>query len=221
MTRTSSTNTHYMRDDQGTLVSQRVGAAGAPRYYLYDGLGSVTAIVNATAGIDQTYTYDAWGNITSSGGSVDNPFKYVGGYQDSQTGLTKFGTRYYEAATGRWTQLDPSGSDPGYQYAGCNPTNNIDPNGYRHSGYRPCPSWLNTGAKLFSVGGPIRGVYYQFRGNSRKVLEEAAGSVGAAARPAGLLAKVIPGAAVAGSVVDGICAVYQAEYNDQGWVNQR
>jgi RHS repeat-associated protein len=35
--------------------------------------------------------------------------RYAGGYYDVSTGLYKFGIRYYDAATERWTQRDPVG----------------------------------------------------------------------------------------------------------------
>jgi RHS repeat-associated protein len=52
------------------------------------------------------------------------------------TGLYKFGIRYYDATTGRWTQRDPVGGsllemvkvNP-YVYAGDNPVNLVDPSG--------------------------------------------------------------------------------------------
>lgn len=38
---------------------------------------------------------------------VDNPWRFAGGYFDKQTGLYKFGTRYYDPGLLRWTQTDP------------------------------------------------------------------------------------------------------------------
>jgi RHS repeat-associated protein len=51
---------------------------------------------------------------------------------DSQTGLTRFGARDYEAETGRWTAKDPAGFNGGlnlYGYAFNDPVNFIDRNG--------------------------------------------------------------------------------------------
>lgn len=176
MTRTSSTNTHYLRDDQGTLVSQRVGISGSQRYYLYDGLGSVIGMINATAGLDQSYTYDTWGNITTSSGSVANPFRYVGGHHDTQTGLTKFGARYYDPTAGRWTQPDPSGLDPHYTYAANSPTNFTDPTGLYHEGdpYTAfCTGWVKRGYSFFSAGGWARAAWHLHRGDSARAAKEA------------------------------------------------
>ena len=67
------------------------------------------------------------GNTTYNSGSVPNAWGYAGGYTDS-TGLIKFGARYYDPTTGRWTQTDLVGAP--YEYAGDNPINNSDPSGY-------------------------------------------------------------------------------------------
>jgi RHS repeat-associated protein len=51
---------------------------------------------------------------------------------DSQTRLTRFGARDYEAETGRWTAKDPAGFNGGlnlYGYAFNDPVNFIDRNG--------------------------------------------------------------------------------------------
>lgn len=83
------------------------------------------------------YAYDEYGRSTYSFPSptVTQPFGYASGYTDA-TGLIKFGTRYYDATLGRWTQDDPLGgqiSDPRsldpYVYAKDNPLNLVDPSG--------------------------------------------------------------------------------------------
>lgn len=71
-----------------------------------------------------------WGNTTQSGVQAgNNPYQYVSGYKDAATGYTKFGARYYNPAIGRFTQLDPSGKDPHYSYAGNNPITISDTSG--------------------------------------------------------------------------------------------
>lgn len=49
---------------------------------------------------------------------------------DTQTGLTKFGTRYYDPDLGRFTQRDPSGQDLPYTYVGGNPVTTSTPAAY-------------------------------------------------------------------------------------------
>jgi RHS repeat-associated protein len=53
-----------------------------------------------------------------------------------EIGLTRFGTRYYDPALGRWTQQDPVGGRLGdlnpanrYTYANDDPVNVVDPSG--------------------------------------------------------------------------------------------
>jgi RHS repeat-associated protein len=92
--------------------------------------------VSATGAVSDRYAYDPYGNVTASSGSVANPWQFAGGYYDASTGLTKFGNRYYDSTSGRWTQADTlSGnlSNPQslnrFVYAGDNPVNEVDPSG--------------------------------------------------------------------------------------------
>src|ERR1019366_3403374 len=65
-----------------------------------------------------------------------NAWRYASGYYDVSTGLYKLCIRYYDAATGRWTQRDPVGGslketvevNP-YVYANDDPVNLVDPSG--------------------------------------------------------------------------------------------
>lgn len=41
--------------------------------------------------------------------SATSLWQYAGGYRDVNTGLYKFGERYYDPTLGRWTQQDPIG----------------------------------------------------------------------------------------------------------------
>jgi RHS repeat-associated protein len=128
-TTSSGSTDSYTRDHQGTLVSLRA-ASGSRYYYLMDGLGSVVGLVNASGSKVNSYSYDPYGTQLSASGTVANPWRYASGQLDGQTGLTKFGARYYDPALGRFTQRDPSGRDLPYAYAGCNPVNRTDPTGY-------------------------------------------------------------------------------------------
>jgi RHS repeat-associated protein len=80
---------------------------GSHWYCLLDGLGSVVAVINSSGStVANRYGYDAYGKSTYKSESVTNPWQYASGYLDS-TGLTKFGTRYYDPGAGRWTQRGP------------------------------------------------------------------------------------------------------------------
>ena len=131
---TGTATTYFIRDPYGNLVAQRSGTTSY--YYLFDGLGSIVALTDPAGNIVRRYTYDPYGNITTTTGTVDTPWRYAGGYHDTTTGLTKFGTRYYDPTLGRWTQMDPL---PGtmtqartlnrYTYVGGDPVNYTDPTG--------------------------------------------------------------------------------------------
>jgi len=59
-------------------------------------------------------SYEPFGKLKSSTGTVTNPYRWLGGlgvYHDTTTGLYKMGTRYYDPALGRFTQVDPLRED--------------------------------------------------------------------------------------------------------------
>ncbi|MEZ2390694.1 RHS repeat domain-containing protein [bacterium RCC_150] len=128
---TGGATTSFIRDAKGRLVSMR-DSTGASFYYTADALGSTILLTDSAQASVATYSYDSWGNVTSSGAQASvNPWQYAGGYKDPATGYTKFGARYYDAATGRFTQPDPSGQEGNrYAYVQCNPINATDPTGY-------------------------------------------------------------------------------------------
>jgi RHS repeat-associated protein len=90
---------------------------------------------------------------------MQNAWRYASGYYDVSTGLYKFGIRYYDAATGRWTQRDPVGGslmetvkvNP-YVYANDDPVNMVD-----LGGNMPC--WLAWTAYVIVGVGLIIGVF--------------------------------------------------------------
>ena len=82
-----------------------------------------------------------WGNPTvqdttcAAGATcaLFQPFGFAGGLYDKETGLTRFGARDYDPATGRWTQKDASGLAAGtnvYAYAWNDPVTYIDLTGF-------------------------------------------------------------------------------------------
>jgi len=83
--------------------------------------------------IVQRMDYDAFGNITNDTNPGWQPFGFAGGIYDTNTKLTRFGARDYDAEIGRWTSKDPIRFDGGdvnlYGYVLNDPVNMIDPNG--------------------------------------------------------------------------------------------
>jgi RHS repeat-associated protein len=131
----NSGTSYYTRDPQGELVSLRT-QTGAEYFPAFDGVGSVTTLVDTTGAVATTWTYNAYGKITGSSGSTGaTRFRFAGGWQDGTTGYYHFGDRWYDPATGHWSQEDPvshlgdltQGNQ--YAYAGDNPVNYTDPSG--------------------------------------------------------------------------------------------
>jgi RHS repeat-associated protein len=112
---------------------------GKNGYFVLDGTGSVVALIDGQGNLETTYTYGPYGepwDTTGTGPLADaNPYRHHTGLYDPSTGYLKHGTRWNDTDSGRWTTVDPITrlTDPNqanpYEYAGCNPTNNIDPTG--------------------------------------------------------------------------------------------
>ena len=145
----SATPVYYTRTNAGGLLDERT-TTGA-YYSLMDDLGSVANVVDSTGAVKNSYRYDPFGNSTGKTEVVSNPWQFASGYLDANTGLYKFGERYYDPALGRWTQKDPVGGSIGnvnstnpYVYADNLPNMLVDP-----SGASPSPAAVN--AALFTV----------------------------------------------------------------------
>ena len=105
------------------------------KYYLhYDQVGTLKAISDINGNIVKVMTYDTFGNIlTDKNPSFKVPFGFAGGLYDSDTKLTRFGYRDYDAYVGKWTAKDPIGFSGGdsnlYGYVLGDPVNLVDPDG--------------------------------------------------------------------------------------------
>ena len=117
------------------LISQSRGAT--THIYHYDGLGSTRALSGATDTLTDTYDYDAFGELLNQTGSTENNYLFTGEQYDPNLGQYYLRARYYNPATGRFTQMDAwmgVDSDPitlnKYVYANVDPVNMVDPSGY-------------------------------------------------------------------------------------------
>jgi RHS repeat-associated protein len=123
----------------GTLShSPDVMVRGGVTYrYVHDVLGSVRLLIDvATGQVAQRIDYDSWGVITSDSSPGFQPFAFAAGLFDTDTRLTRFGARDYDAATGRWMSKDPIGFGGGanhFSYCQGAPTGFVDLNGLRVS----------------------------------------------------------------------------------------
>ena len=106
-------------------------------YYLYNAHGDVVRIISGTNVTVKTYDYDAFGNDRSAVAGDTNPFRYCGEYFDTATETYFLRARWYDPATGRFTQQDAweyyNTEDPLslnlYVYCFGNPVRYVDPSG--------------------------------------------------------------------------------------------
>jgi len=105
------------------------------KYYLhYDQVGTLKAVSNGNQRVIKKITYDSYGNILNETNQAFKvPFGFAGGLYDSDTKLTRFGYRDYDAYSGKWTAKDPidfGGGDSNlYGYVLGDPVSGIDPSG--------------------------------------------------------------------------------------------
>jgi len=105
------------------------------KYYLhYDQVETLRAVSDSNHNIIKEVTYDTFGNILNdTNTNLQIPFGFAGGLYDTDTKLTRFGYRDYDAYTGKWTAKDPidfSGGDTNlYGYVLGDPVNFIDSEG--------------------------------------------------------------------------------------------
>jgi RHS repeat-associated protein len=127
----------WTRDNRGGLVSQhRSDSSNERYYYVLDRLDTVIGLIDSSGNLDNTYRYSPHGRMFAGTEVVPNPWRFQSGYQDDDRSV-KFGTRFYDTTTGRFTQPDPlAGSvwDPmvanRYAFAANDPVNMSDPTGY-------------------------------------------------------------------------------------------
>lgn len=108
--------------------------------YVWDGIGNPVGLLTDFNSNAFSYSFDPYGaaNLTGGGtgnGTSQNPYLFKAGIQDRATGMVKFGVRWYDPTTGRWTQqdtldvpLDPADANR-YSFAGADPINGADPGG--------------------------------------------------------------------------------------------
>lgn len=120
-------------------------SSGLASLYIFDGTGNPAALITSGAYTAFAYTYDPYGVPTltkDSGGNgkPQNPYTFKQGLQDRSTGWVKYGARWYDPTTGRWTQqdtldapLDPANANR-YAFAANDPINNSDPLGLATTG---------------------------------------------------------------------------------------
>jgi len=116
-------NTQFLWDVAGSLpltirdgtTSYIYGPGGLPLeqvsgsttfWYHHDQIGSTRLVTNSTGVSQATYTYDPYGGLASSTGSITNPFRFCGQYQDSESAFYYLRARYYDYLRARY--YDPN-----------------------------------------------------------------------------------------------------------------
>ena len=99
-----------------------MGRGGQTYYYHRNALWSVEAVTVGSASAVERYAYDAYGSVAVSDGSftpvapnawatphsaIGNPWSFTGRQLDEEAGLYFYRARYYDAAEGRFLQVDP------------------------------------------------------------------------------------------------------------------
>ncbi len=129
-------------NDAGVITKEYVygTSANSPDYaiisgvryrFIKDHLGSPRLIVKSSDGtIAQRMDYSVFGQVTNNTKPGFQAYGFAGGLLISSVGLTKFGARWYDSNTGRWTTKDPVRFDGGdtnlFGYVANDPINGID-----------------------------------------------------------------------------------------------
>src|SRR5438105_1754373 len=103
--------------------------ASTTYWFHHDQLGSTRLITDSTGIALATYAYDPYGSLASSTGTITNPFRYSGQYQDTESGAYYLRARTYDPGTGQFISTDPAIAitRAPYGYVAGNPLNLSDP----------------------------------------------------------------------------------------------
>lgn len=107
-------------------------------YFHNDTSGSPMLATDANGNVVWKEHYRPYGErLKQQGNSTDNQLWFAGKPQDSDTGLSYMGARYYDPVIGRFLGVDPQDVDPEnlhsfnrYAYANNNPYRYVDPDGH-------------------------------------------------------------------------------------------
>mgnify|MGYP002464091699 FL=1 len=131
-------NVIYENGTQKLLLTEEgyINLTGTQQYhyYLKDHQGNNRVVINRSGTVEETNHYYPFGGVFGTTGNTQ-PYKYNGKEFDTKKGLNwyDYGARYYDAALGRFTTVDPSSENyyafNPYSYCVNNPIKYIDPDG--------------------------------------------------------------------------------------------
>jgi len=137
----SGFGTGYILSDPSGQPVMLQTSGGNTDLYVYDGTHNPVVVSTSYQTTAISLRYDPYGGETRTDSNgltppwFENPYTYGEGIRDRATGEIKFGQRFYNPATGNWTQqdalnapLDPKNANR-YVYAADNPINASDPTG--------------------------------------------------------------------------------------------
>lgn len=150
----------YALPGGGTAI--RSGPGASYNYEIADPHGTGLLV------LDSTLTTPTWRQYTPYGaprGTTPSTWPDSKGFlndpNDSVTGLTDIGARWYDPSTGRFVSLDPlfeatsSQEQNGYTYSADNPTGTSDPTGLTHCDVGICPTpWQSAHAPGLGPANP-------------------------------------------------------------------
>lgn len=110
------------------------GTTSTIAYVTADELGTPRAVANSSGTTEWTLPYQSnpWNEVAPTTTGYTYNLRFPGQYADAETGLFYNDERYYDSASGRFTQTDPTGINGGldlYVYGDNSPLMFIDPLG--------------------------------------------------------------------------------------------
>jgi len=130
--RTGTLKAQFFFDIEGQSPAYMI--KGGQNYkFVRDQIGSVREVIASDGSVAERLDLDEFGNVLGDSAPGFQPFGFAGGLHDQDSGLTRFGTRDYDATTGRWTAPDSTRFGGGlsnlYSYVGAAPIGKADPTG--------------------------------------------------------------------------------------------
>jgi len=108
-------STAYIYGPNGLPLEQVT--ASSTLWFHHDQVGSTRLVTDSTGVSQATYTFDAFGTVVATTGSITNPLRFAGQYQDAESGFTTCGhattirQQPNSSAATRWFHLRSSPTD--------------------------------------------------------------------------------------------------------------